>query len=178
MSRRGALLGAAGAAALLPAQDAEALSGFNPLKDVQDNYQVFYPTGWTEVSVDGQDVVYKDVIEPLESMSVSIAPTQRESIAEVGSKDEVAAQLVERALTSPNQQTQLVGTSERKDKNGNTYYTFEYVSQGRGYTRHGISTVTVNGGKFYTMATGASERRWKKMEKKLRLMADSFTLLY
>ena len=42
-----------------------------------------------EVAVDGQDVVYKDIIEPLESVSVSITPTQREDLSEIGTADEV-----------------------------------------------------------------------------------------
>ena len=31
-----------------------------------------------------QDAVYKDVIEPLESVSINIYPTQRESVKELG----------------------------------------------------------------------------------------------
>lgn len=37
----------------------------------------------------GQDVVYKDVIEPLESVSVSITPTDKANIEEYGSPTEV-----------------------------------------------------------------------------------------
>jgi photosystem II oxygen-evolving enhancer protein 2 len=41
------------------------------------------------VAVKGQDVVYKDVIEPLESVSVSITKTDKSSVAEFGSPVEV-----------------------------------------------------------------------------------------
>lgn len=37
-----------------------------------------------EVSVSGQDVVYKDIIEPLESVSVSIAPSDKDDITLYG----------------------------------------------------------------------------------------------
>lgn len=46
--------------------------GFVELKDPQDGYQFLYPFGWQEINIDGQDVVLKDVIEPLESVSVSL----------------------------------------------------------------------------------------------------------
>lgn len=64
-------------------------AGFNAAKDTQDGYQFVYPFGWQEVSVDGQDVVYKDIIEPLESASVSITKTDKASVTEFGNPLEV-----------------------------------------------------------------------------------------
>ena len=37
----------------------------------------------------GQDVAFKDVIEPLESVSVSIIKTDKTTLAELGTADEV-----------------------------------------------------------------------------------------
>ena len=74
-SRRNALM--LGGTALLGATlagPAQAKGGFEVVKDQQDAYQFVYPFGWQEVSIPGQDVVYKDVIEPLESVSVSYHP--------------------------------------------------------------------------------------------------------
>jgi hypothetical protein len=42
-----------------------------------------------EVAVKGQDIAFKDVIEPLESVSVSIIKTDKASLEELGSPDEV-----------------------------------------------------------------------------------------
>jgi photosystem II oxygen-evolving enhancer protein 2 len=42
-----------------------------------------------EVAVRGQDVAFKDVIEPLESVSVSIIKTDKTSLSELGTPDEV-----------------------------------------------------------------------------------------
>ena len=64
--------------------------GFTPIKDPQDGYTFLSPFGWQEVAVKGQDVVYKDVIEPLESVSVSITPTEKATIEEYGSPAEVS----------------------------------------------------------------------------------------
>ena len=64
--------------------------GFNAAKDTQDSYQFVYPFGWQEVSVDGTDVVYKDIIEPLESASVTISKTDKASITDFGNPLEVS----------------------------------------------------------------------------------------
>lgn len=41
------------------------------------------------MSVDGTDVVYKDIIEPLESASVTISKTDKSSVSEFGNPLEV-----------------------------------------------------------------------------------------
>ena len=118
-TRRSAVLGGVAAAAatvLVPAQPALALSGFSAVKDTRDGYQFFYPVGWQEISVDGQDAVYKDVIEPLESVALNIYPTTRESLAEVGTPDEVANTLVAKALAIPGARAKVLKTAQRKDK--------------------------------------------------------------
>lgn len=51
---------------------------------MNDNYQFLYPFGWQEVTVTGTDVVYKDVIEPLESVSVTITTTDKKDVTEFG----------------------------------------------------------------------------------------------
>lgn len=45
--------------------------------------------GLQEVSVTGQDVVYKDIIEPLESVSVNMVATDKDDITLFGTPDEV-----------------------------------------------------------------------------------------
>ena len=60
-----------------------------PIKDPQDGYQFLSPFGWQEVAVKGQDIVYKDIIEPLESVSVSLTPTDKKDVSEFGSPAEV-----------------------------------------------------------------------------------------
>jgi photosystem II oxygen-evolving enhancer protein 2 len=64
------------------------------------------------VAVKGQDVAFKDVIEPLESVSVSIIKTDKDSLQDLGSADQVAKALVERVLASPTQKTQLIEAKE------------------------------------------------------------------
>eukprot|EP00245_Coleochaete_scutata_P007545 TRINITY_DN2299_c0_g1_i1.p1 TRINITY_DN2299_c0_g1~~TRINITY_DN2299_c0_g1_i1.p1 ORF type:complete len:256 (-),score=47.00 TRINITY_DN2299_c0_g1_i1:505-1272(-) len=149
--------------------------GFQVLQDPADGYQFLYPFGWQEVLVKGQDVVFKDVIEPLESVSVTVLGTERESLAELGKPEEVATALVERVLTGPSQKPKLVSVKERTT-DGNTYLTIEYTAQAPNYTRHALSTVAINKGKFYTLTTGANERRWTKVADKLQVVVDSFSV--
>jgi photosystem II oxygen-evolving enhancer protein 2 len=63
--------------------------GFLLVKDSQDGYEFYHPFGWQEVTVTGQDVVYKDIIEPLESVSVSITTTDKADVTEFGPPEEV-----------------------------------------------------------------------------------------
>lgn len=81
---------------------------FVPLKDTQDGYSLLYPFGWQEVTVRGQDQVYKDVIEPLESVSVAVVPTDKETVSEFGSPAEVAVTLADRVLSAPGQEVRLI----------------------------------------------------------------------
>lgn len=78
-------------------------SGFNIEQDKTDGYKFIYPNGWQAVSVTNEDVVYKDIIEPLESVSVTLAPTEKKSIKEYGDLNEVAYTLADTVLTSPDQ---------------------------------------------------------------------------
>ena len=68
---------------------AESKKGFLPVVDKKAGYSFLYPFGWQEVAVQGQDKVYKDVIEPLESVSVNSIPTSKEDIRDLGPPDKV-----------------------------------------------------------------------------------------
>ncbi|KAL2644733.1 hypothetical protein R1flu_012320 [Riccia fluitans] len=159
-----------------PALAAKAPKGYSAILDNADGYAFFYPFGWQEVAVKGQDVALKDVIEPLESVSVSIIKTDKATLQELGSPEEVAKALVEKVLSSPTQKVSLVSAKE-KTENDRTYYQFEFVAKAKNFTRHALGAVAIKDGKFYTLTTGANERRWTKMEEKLRTVVDSFTTL-
>lgn len=63
--------------------------GFNVCEDVGDGYKFLYPFGWQEVAVTGADVVFKDIVEPLESVSITITSTDKADITEFGPIQEV-----------------------------------------------------------------------------------------
>lgn len=47
------------------------------------------PRPFQEVSIEGEDKVFKDVIEPLESVSVNLVATGKEDVKEFGPPDKV-----------------------------------------------------------------------------------------
>ncbi len=94
---------------------------------------------------DGQDKAFKDVIEPLESVSLGIAPTTRASLAEAGTPQEVGTSLVVKSA-APGTQVALLNASQRTDASGVAYYAFEFTSTARGVTRHAITTLAVANG--------------------------------
>ncbi|XP_058194982.1 psbP-like protein 1, chloroplastic isoform X1 [Rhododendron vialii] len=162
---------------------AENKKGFLPVTDKKDGYSFLYPFGWQEVVVEGQDKVFKDVIEPLENVSVTMFPTSKQDIRDLGSPPEVAETLIKKVLAPPTQKTKLVQATEvwylchLHDADGKAYYTFEFIAQAPTYTRHALSTICIGNGKFYTLTTGANERRWGKMKDKLQTVVDSFQIV-
>ncbi|GAB2298106.1 phycocyanin alpha-subunit phycocyanobilin lyase [Dionaea muscipula] len=152
---------------------AETKKGFLPVTDKKDGYSFIYPFGWQEVVIEGQDKVFKDVIEPLESVSVNMFPTSKQDIREFGSPQEVAETLIKKVLAPPTQRTKLIEAKEQ-DIEGKAYYTFEYTAQAPNFTRHALNAICINNGKFYTLTTGANERRWNKMKDRLFTIVDSF----
>ena len=181
-TRRDALVGFAALVASARALDvnapALAISGMNVVKDTREGYQFLYPVGWQEIQVDGQAAVYKDIIEPLESAALNVYPTQRESVADIGTAEEVANTLVGKALTAPGAQAKVLKASERKDDAGHLYYAFEFVTKTKSYERHALTVVTITQGKFYTLTTGSSEKRWGKIKDRLQATVDSFQVYY
>ncbi|KAM3295217.1 hypothetical protein ACQJBY_037847 [Aegilops geniculata] len=158
-----------------PSKVAAADGKFMPVIDRKAGYSFVYPFGWQEVSVQGQDKVYKDVIEPLESVSINMIPTTKEDIRDLGPPDQVAEALVRKVLSPPTQKTKLIEAKET-DIDGRAYYTFEFTAQAPNFTRHALGTITIANGKFYTLATGANERRWDKMKDRLHTIVDSFKI--
>ncbi|CAH9072025.1 unnamed protein product [Cuscuta europaea] len=152
---------------------AETKKGFLAVTDKNDGYSFLYPFGWQEVVVEGQDKVFKDVIEPLENVSVNVIPTTKQDIRDFGSAQEVAENLLKKALVSSSQKSKLIEATEH-DAEGKTYYTFEFITQAPNFTRHALASVCIGNGKFYTMTTGANERRWQKMKDRLHTVVDSF----
>ncbi|GMH31003.1 hypothetical protein Nepgr_032846 [Nepenthes gracilis] len=152
---------------------AETKKGFLSVTDKKDGYSFLYPFGWQEVVIEGQDKVFKDVIEPLESVSVNMIQTSKQDIRDFGSPREVAETLIKKVLAPPTQKTKLIEAKEQ-DIDGKAYYSFEFTAQASNYTRHALSAICIGNGKLYTLTTGANERRWEKMKDRLYTVVDSF----
>ncbi|CAK7325625.1 unnamed protein product [Dovyalis caffra] len=124
---------------------AESKKGFLLVTDNKDGYSFLYPFGWQEVVIEGQDKVFKDVIEPLESVSVNVIPTVKQNIHDFGPPQQVAETLIKKVLAPPSQKTKLIEAKEH-DADGKTYYTFEFVAKAPNFTRHALSAITIGNG--------------------------------
>ena len=65
-------------------------AGLNSYVDSTDGYQFLYPNGWLPVKVSsGPDVVFHDLIETTENVSVVISPVpEGKTLAELGTPGE------------------------------------------------------------------------------------------
>ena len=109
-------------------------------------------------------------------MSVTLAPTDKKDVSEFGDIAEVADTLAKKVLTAPGQEVAVVATTAREAK-GTNYYEFEFTAKTPKYTRHSLAVVAVSGGRFYTLTTGANERRWGKIKDKLTTVVRSFSFI-
>ncbi|KAF5729572.1 psbP-like protein 1 chloroplastic [Tripterygium wilfordii] len=100
-----------------------------------------------EVIIEGEDKVYKDVIEPLESVSINFVSTNKEDIRDFGPPQQVAGTFIKTFLAPSSQKTKLIEASEH-DVDGTAYYTFEFIAQAPNYTRHALSTICIGNGNF------------------------------
>lgn len=154
---------------------AGAPKGFKVQRDPYDGYQFLYPFGWQEVSVDGQDVLFKDIIEPLETVSVAITLTDKKSVTELGDVKETCFTIADNFLTSRNQDVTLLD-AKLESEDGIDYYTMEFTAKAPAYTRHALATIAICNGKLYTCVTGCNEKRWKKVETVARTVVGNFSV--
>ena len=105
------------------------VSGLQSYVDSIDGYKFLYPTGWLPVKVsDGPDVVFHDIIEITENVSVVISPVpEGKTLAELGTPGEVGYQLQKNAIAPPNsnRQAELVN-AEKLESGDKSYYILEY----------------------------------------------------
>ena len=153
--------------------------GLKPYIDSLDGYKFLYPNGWLPVSVtSGPDVVFHDIIEQTENVSVVINPvTGNKTLTQLGSPGEVGYQLGKTAIAPPNsgRTAELVNAEERTvgDK---LYYLLEYAVKVGDRERHNLASVAVSRGKLYTFNASTPENRWAKMQTLLEKTVKSFSV--
>lgn len=162
---------------------------FAVVQDAKKGYVFAYPFGWQEVQVDGQEAVYKDVIESLESLNLTISDTEKKSIDEYGDAARTANLFLEKVLTSPaTTSSYKLLESRESELEGYKYYQLEYemnlkadMRGGGGRPppkRHVVTTCVIGNEKLYLLTVGTVDRRWPKMGERLRKVANSLKLLY
>jgi photosystem II oxygen-evolving enhancer protein 2 len=155
-------------------------AGFKSFVDSYDGYEFLYPNGWLQVKVsDGPDVVFHDLIEVSENVSVVISPVpDNKSLEELGTPTEVGYKLGKAALAPPEsgRSAELVNAFER-ESNGKTYYILEYeVKLPNREQRHNVTSVAVSRGKLFTFNASISERRWPRIQGLIKNVVNSFSV--
>ncbi|MFN3927902.1 MAG: photosystem II reaction center PsbP [Pseudanabaenaceae cyanobacterium] len=156
-------------------------SGLVLYRDVKDGYRFLYPNGWQEAKINkenGLDILFHDIIEPSENVSVVIGKLQSvKDLHELGSASDVGLRVLRRII-APNfsEQAELLSANER-DVDGRAYYTFEYLIPLRGgEVRHTLVTVTSNKDNLYTLSASARASRWARVKQLFQQVADSFVV--
>ncbi|MBD2777652.1 photosystem II reaction center PsbP [Iningainema tapete] len=159
---------------------ASAVAGLKSYVDSTDGYQFLYPNGWVEVRVaNGPDVVFHDLIEATENVSVVISPVpEGKTLAQLGTPTEVGYKLGKNALApeGSGRQAELVNAAER-EVGGKTYYILEYaVKLPNNKQRHNIASVAVSRGKVFTFNASIPEKRWHKVKGLIENSVNSFSV--
>jgi photosystem II oxygen-evolving enhancer protein 2 len=154
-------------------------SGLKSFVDSLDGYQFLYPNGWVAVpATSGLDVVFHDIIQPTENVSVVINPVSgKKSLEELGTPGEVAYRIGKSAIApeGSGRVAELVN-AESKALGDKTYYYMEYAVKVGDQLRHSLSGVGLSRGKLYTITVSAPEARWDKVKQMMESVIGSFSV--
>lgn len=155
-----------------------ASAGLKSFADNYDGYRFLYPNGWVEVKVeDGPDVVFHDLIQETENVSVVISEVpEGRTLQQIGNPTEVGYSLSKNAIAPPDsgREAELI-SAEAHEVGPVTYYVLEYaVKLPNNQERHNLASVAVRRGKLFTLNLSATEKRWAKLEPVFRNSVNSF----
>ena len=161
---------------------ASGVSGLTSYADTLNGYEFLYPNGWTQVNVkeaSGVSVVFRDIIERTENLSVVISDVpQEKSLAELGSPSEVGYRFLQKVNQDPqvNREADFL-SAEAIEKNDQTYYILEYqVKIPNNQERHNIASIAVNNGKLFTFNLSTNQSRWNKVQQTFKAIVKSFSI--
>lgn len=154
--------------------------GLQSFVDTTDGYEFLYPNGWIEVKVsDGPDVVFHDLVEATENVSVVISPmVEEKTLSDLGTPTDVGYRLSKNAIAPKDsgREAELVNAEAREYKT-KTYYKLEYaVKLADGRERHNLASVAVSRGKLFTINISTTEKRWEKVNDKFQQVINSFSV--
>ena len=155
-------------------------AGLKSFANTTEGYEFLYPNGWVQVKVaNGPNVVFHDIIETGENVSVVISPVpDGKSLAELGTPGEVGYKLGKAALApeGSGREAELVNAGTR-ESDGKTYYMLEYaVKLPKGQQRHNLASVAVSRGKLFTFNASVTEKRWPRVKRMIDDVVNSFSV--
>lgn len=157
-----------------------AAAGLRSFVDTADGYQFLYPNGWLQVKIpNGPDVVFHDLIQVSENVSVVISPVpEGKTLTELGTPTEVGYKLGKAVLAPPDsgRSAELINVAQ-KQVDGKIYYLLEYeIKLPNLKPRHNVASIAVSRGKLFTFNASVPERRWRKLERTVNQLVNSFTV--
>ena len=158
--------------------------GMPKYTSLEKGYEFVYPNGWIKVEVEnaspGVDVVFRDLIERSENLSLIISNTgDNQTLGELGTPTEVGYRFMKQVNQDPqlNRTAELISASTREDDQHNTYYILEYqVTPPSGSVRHNLATVVVSENKLYTLNLASSQQRWHQVKTLFEAVVNSFSV--
>jgi photosystem II oxygen-evolving enhancer protein 2 len=159
------------------------VSGLQKYDVPEKGYQFLYPNGWVAVDVknasSGVDIVYHDLIERTENLSVIVNPVAaNKTLTDLGTPSEIGYRFLKQINNDPdaNLEADLI-KAESQEKNGKTYYLLEYKAKVPNLgERHNIASVAVSRGKLYTFSVASREGRWNKQKDLFEFVTQSFSV--
>ncbi|MBK4732230.1 photosystem II reaction center PsbP family protein [Oxynema sp. CENA135] len=142
-------------------------------------YEFLYPNGWEQVKVNGgPDVVFHDLIEQSENVSVVISEVpNNKSLEELGTPTEVGYKLSKSAIAPPDSgRTAELIDAQMKEKGSKTYYLLEYRVKFPDRERHNLASVAISRGKLFTLNVSTTQSRWKKVKDLFEAVVNSFSV--
>jgi photosystem II oxygen-evolving enhancer protein 2 len=157
-----------------------AAAGYNSFIENTQGYKFLYPNGWVSVKVGkGADIVFHDLIEPSENVSVVIGQVDKnKQLSDLGNASDVGLKLAQKAIAPPDsgRSAELI-SANTIDNKGKTYYLLEYdVALPNKQHRHNLASVVISRGKLFTFNVTTTDRRWNKMKSTLTEVVSSFNV--
>lgn len=159
---------------------ASAMTSLKSYVNTYKGYEFLYPNGWVEAKVDGgPDVVFHDLIEQKENVSVVINPVpDNKTLEQLGTPTEVGYRLSKNVIAPPNsgREADLI-SAESRQVGDELYYLLEYSIQlPSQIVRHNLTSVVVRRGQLFTFSLYTSENRWEKSQDLFRKVVKTFSV--
>ncbi len=159
------------------------VSGLQSYVNTAKGYEFLYPNGWIPVTLskesNGVDLVYRDLIERTENLSVIVSDVPEDkTLEDLGDPSEVGYRLLQLVNNSPNseRQAEFIRAESRQGKD-KTYYLLEYeVDLPDQPQRHNLASVAVSRGKLFTFNLSTTQKRWDTVKDTFEVAAKSFSV--
>ncbi len=159
------------------------VSGLKSYVNPAKGYEFLYPNGWIPVDLKnpsaGVDVVFRDLIERTENLSVIISDVPSDkTLEDLGTPSEVGYRFLNLVKNNPNLEIDSAFLrAESRQANDKSYYLLEYeVDVPDRPQRHNLASVAVSHGKLFTFNLSTPESRWETVKDTFEVAAQSFSV--